>query len=210
MANKFARGHNFTDGPPNDDVIAAYLHALIEEAAPTTAFVDDQVEKSLVAGDYVFVKDTSGSRLARVKTDAFVLSTVSLQTGLISPAATSSTAGVMAGLGATLTPVNSGKISVTICGSMKNTGANYVTTVRLYYGSGTAPVNGAALTGTVSGGIITGHTAFANAFLPYSVSAVLSGRPLNQPTWFDVSIATSNAAGMASVHYASVCAYELR
>jgi hypothetical protein len=72
MANKFARGHNFTDGPPNDDVMAAYLHALIEEAAPTTAFVDDQVEKSLVAGDYAFVKDTPGNRLAKVKTDALL------------------------------------------------------------------------------------------------------------------------------------------
>jgi hypothetical protein len=72
MANKFSRGHNFTDGPPNDDVIAAYLHALIEEAAPTTAFVDDQVEKSLVTGDYTLVKDTPGNRLARVKTDALL------------------------------------------------------------------------------------------------------------------------------------------
>jgi hypothetical protein len=72
MANKFSRGHNFTDGPPNDDVIAAYLHALIEGAAPTTAFVDDQVEKSLVTGDYTLVKDTAGARLARVKTDAFL------------------------------------------------------------------------------------------------------------------------------------------
>jgi hypothetical protein len=72
MANKFARGHNFTDGPPNDDVIAAYLHQLIEEATPTTAFVDDQVEKSLVTGDYAFIKDTPGNRLARVKTDALL------------------------------------------------------------------------------------------------------------------------------------------
>jgi hypothetical protein len=72
MANKFTRGHSFTDGPPSDDVIAAYLHALIEEATPTTAFVDDQVEKSLVTGDYTLVKDTAGARLARVKTDAFL------------------------------------------------------------------------------------------------------------------------------------------
>jgi hypothetical protein len=72
MANKFSRGHNFTDGPPNEDVIAAYLHALIEEAAPTTAFVDDQVEKSLVTGDYAFIKDTPGNRLAKVKTDALL------------------------------------------------------------------------------------------------------------------------------------------
>jgi hypothetical protein len=72
MANKFSRGHNFSDGPPNDDVIAAYLHALIEEAAPTTAFVDDQPEKSLVTGDYALVKDTVGNRLARVKTDALM------------------------------------------------------------------------------------------------------------------------------------------
>jgi hypothetical protein len=72
MANKFSRGHNFSDGPPNDDVIAAYLHALIEEAAPTVAFVDDQPEKSLVNGDYVFIRDTPGNRLAKVKTDQFL------------------------------------------------------------------------------------------------------------------------------------------
>jgi hypothetical protein len=53
-------------------VIAAYLHALIEEATPTTAFVDDQVEKSLVTGDYAFIKDTPGNRLAKVKTDALL------------------------------------------------------------------------------------------------------------------------------------------
>jgi hypothetical protein len=72
MASKFTRGHSFSDGPPNDDVIAAYLHALIEEAVPTTAFVDDQVEKSLVTGDYTLVKDTPGNRLAKVKTDQFL------------------------------------------------------------------------------------------------------------------------------------------
>jgi hypothetical protein len=72
MASKFVRGHSFTDGPPSDDVIAAYLHALIEEATPTTAFVDDQVEKSLVVGDYTLVKDTPGNRLAKVKTDQFL------------------------------------------------------------------------------------------------------------------------------------------
>jgi hypothetical protein len=48
------------------------LHQLIEEADPTTAFIDDQPEKSLVNGDYVFIRDTPGNRLAKVKTDQFL------------------------------------------------------------------------------------------------------------------------------------------
>jgi Collagen triple helix repeat (20 copies) len=72
MASKFSRGFTFADRASSEDLLAVYLHQLIEEALPTTAFIDDQPEKSLVTGDYVFIRDTPGNRLAKVKTDQFL------------------------------------------------------------------------------------------------------------------------------------------
>jgi hypothetical protein len=72
MASKFSRGFTFADRASSEDLLAVYLHQLIEEADPTTAFIDDQPEKSLVNGDYVFIRDTPGNRLAKVKTDQFL------------------------------------------------------------------------------------------------------------------------------------------
>jgi Collagen triple helix repeat (20 copies) len=72
VASKFSRGFTFADRASSEDLLAVYLHQLIEEALPTPAFIDDQPEKSLVNGDYVFIRDTPGNRLAKVKTDQFL------------------------------------------------------------------------------------------------------------------------------------------
>jgi hypothetical protein len=69
---KFSRGQNFSDSPPGNELTAAALHALIENAAATTGFITELTEISSIdaAADYLLVFDASGNILGKAKPSA--------------------------------------------------------------------------------------------------------------------------------------------
>jgi hypothetical protein len=95
----------------------------------------------------------------------------------------------MQGLAIGLTPKDSGNAFFWLNGGMQNTAANALCNIGIRYGTGTAPVNGAAVTGTTIGidGIFNGHATAAGVF-PVSVYHIVTGLTLGTTYWFDVAI----------------------
>jgi hypothetical protein len=135
------------------------------------------------------------------------LSIATLQSGALSPAGTTDTTGKMAGLNQQITPARSGKIFVTFSGSINNSAASGSAVASIRWGTGTPPINGAALTGTSVGASAqrTGSYA-ANQVAPFSLSAVITGLTLGTAVWLDLQ--QSGTTGTANVVVA-VSAYEL-
>jgi NAD(P)-dependent dehydrogenase (short-subunit alcohol dehydrogenase family) len=78
---------------------------------------------------------------------------------------------------------------------------------QLTYGTGTAPVNGAANTGTQVGNYaITGAT--ASTGYPFAISAIVSGLTPRTADWFDTNLAALTG-GTASVQNLTCSALEL-
>ena len=133
-----------------------------------------------------------------------------LQTGQVSPAATSAPSpGVMMGLAGVITPTATGKIFATIAGTMGDTVANKTPALQMRFGTGSPPVNGAGgAPGTLIGAqeIVTGN--MTNNLSPFSVCGVIMGAALGVPLWLDLQLWTS-PGGIAVVVGASVSAFEL-
>ena len=132
------------------------------------------------------------------------------------PSSTVSTTLVMMGLGTNttgtpwaFTPASSGNLLVTVTGlvAVASTVVNVVLGAR--YGTSTAPVNGAAVTGTRwgSAGDLTIQPKAVGVGVPFTFCTVLS---LSKGTayWFDLALDTSNASDAASVADVSFAAVE--
>src|SRR5262249_19774391 len=109
------------------------------------------------------------------------------QTTAASPGNTSSTTGVMMGIAASITPVGSGIIHIAVHLYANATAGSVGAKVQIRHGTGTAPTNGAALTGTadatqIQSGVLTDT--------PFGLTAIVSGLTLSTAYWIDVSLAT--------------------
>lgn len=125
------------------------------------------------------------------------------------PTGTTDGTGKMMGLAGSFTPSNTGKVLIIISGTSSNTSGNGAS-VRLRYGTGSAPANGDALTGTLAGGTATAATYFTSSGAwktPFTVSAVVTGLTLSTAYWIDVQVAVITA-GTASISGVSVSVIE--
>ena len=127
------------------------------------------------------------------------------------PNPTTSATKVMMGLGATyvLTPSFSGRIRAMISGFITNSTLNAGATFNLNYGTGTAPVNGAALTGTAFFGTDYSYTSglAGGDPLPFALTGEVTGLTPATPYWFDLTLAA--AAGSSRIFPCSVIIEEL-
>jgi hypothetical protein len=118
------------------------------------------------------------------------------------PATTVSTTLVMMGLGTTVafTPRSSGLVVVTFACSVLTATAVAAVTVGPRFGTGAAPANGVAVTGTRFGVLGDISTQAPAITVPDSVSAqaVLS-LTVNTAYWFDLALATATAADAATM-----------
>ena len=129
---------------------------------------------------------------------------------------TTSTTGVMLGLAGSITPANSGQVLIIISGDMDNSGAGNGTQVRIRYGTGTAPANGAALTGTTAGtlqkyvnGDATGiGVTFIPGRVPFSVNAIVPNLAITTAYWVDLEFGAITG-GTARVRDVSMSIVEL-
>jgi hypothetical protein len=143
-----------------------------------------------------------------------------LQTSLANPAGSGSTSFVYMGLGvgspptgAKITPTATGKLFVSVTGSAYNTVADHITSVLMYYGTGTAPANQAPAPGSgigFGGGVQSGWTAGAPANVrnAFGMSGIITGLAIGVPVWLDVGISTSSGGG-AAVGFVAISAAEL-
>jgi hypothetical protein len=126
---------------------------------------------------------------------------------------TTSTGIVMAGLGAAgslakLTPSRSGVVLLMISGYHQHSVAGGAVQAFLVYGTGTAPVTGAAATGTGTQIGWIGTSPTANAALPFGFMTVLNLTP-GTAYWFDLQF-RATIAGTAQLNGVVVDAIELK
>lgn len=112
----------------------------------------------------------------------------------LSPTGTTNTSPTMMGMGSTvkLTPVYSGRVTV-MFNATGTTAANNNLTVKGYYGTGTAPSNGAGVTGTQFGSTISTFEATTGAAIPSGVSGTITGLTPGTAYWFDLAVNTSSS-----------------
>jgi hypothetical protein len=118
------------------------------------------------------------------------------------PVPTTSMTGVMMGLAGTITPVRSGTVMVIITMSLI-TGADAGSSV-FRYGTGTAPLNGVALTGTIASPAGT----IVNGSYGLTLTGLLTGLAIGVPIWLDASLA-SLAGGSITMSSIQIVAIEL-
>jgi hypothetical protein len=136
---------------------------------------------------------------------ALALNNAVLQASPANPTNTTSTTLVMMGLGSTckLTPVYSGRIQLDFTGDLGFNGASGLDEgieYQIFFGTGTAPANGAATTGTALGSqkeaLVLGQT---TGFLPFSGGGIMTGLTVGTAVWFDIAIKTGLAADPAAI-----------
>jgi hypothetical protein len=137
------------------------------------------------------------------------LSGATLQTGELNFPGTTSTGGVMLGLGAVITPVRSGKIFATIVGLTTNSVAGGVSGGYIRYGTGAAPANGGALVGTRWGSSFQAHSYSATAYIPFSLSVMITGLALGTQVWLDLTQFSAAGGGTTTLYSVSASAFEL-
>jgi hypothetical protein len=126
------------------------------------------------------------------------LTPASVQTGSLSPTGTASTTGVMMGLGltgATITPTATGRVHFSIAGYLVNTGSTSAVTSALRFGTGTAPSNAAAPTGTQIGGVYKGNPEVSTAAMPFTMVGIATGLTLGTAVWFDADVFVGAGTG---------------
>jgi hypothetical protein len=117
------------------------------------------------------------------------------------PTGTTSTTGLMMGLAGTITPTNSGTVHFSVCGDIANSALADGANVQLRTGTGTAPINGAALTGTIRGSLIKHTSPVAATKFPFCTQWTVTGLTLSTAVWIDVGLAavTGGTASIADV-----------
>jgi hypothetical protein len=115
---------------------------------------------------------------------------------------------VMMGLAGTITPTASGKVHFSVCGDIANSVIADGSNVQLRTGTGTAPINGAALTGTTRGSLVKHTSPVAATKFPFCVQYTVTGLTLATAVWIDVGLAAVTG-GNASIADVDIVADEM-
>lgn len=137
--------------------------------------------------------DNSTKIATTAHVQAKILSGAVAQTSLGSPAGTSSATTVMMGLGASsvITPAYSSRVRLEFTGVL-TCPAVASGTYGIRYGTGTAPANGTAASGTAVGQTKTMTVAGASFSEGIAISAIVTGLTPGTAYWFDLTLATGS------------------
>ena len=125
------------------------------------------------------------------------------------PTGTADATGKMMGLAGTITPRVTGRILVTVSGTIFNaTAIADGASVQLRTGTGAAPANGAALSGTTAGGASKYVASTTAGKVPFALTAIISGLTLAVAVWIDVGLAAITG-GTAQISDVSIAALEV-
>lgn len=135
-----------------------------------------------------------------------------VQSSSTNPTGTSSTTGVMMGKATAFTPkatTGSGNVLINVTGDCFNvTAIADGGKIQIVTGTGTAPANGDALTGTAVGSLVTFIQSTTAEKHPFCLSAVVTGLTLGTAIWIDVSL-RALTGGTATVENLTICAVEV-
>lgn len=134
--------------------------------------------------------------------------TAVLQDTPANPTGTTSTTLVMMGLAESFTPVFSTRMEISICGNIAQSTTADGAGVQLSYGTGTAPANAAAVTGTQVGSLTTMTFLTGVLLVPFSLTAIVTGLTAGTAYWVDLAL-KAVTGGTASVTNLSVSVCEL-
>lgn len=131
-----------------------------------------------------------------------------VQTSPADPTGTTSTTGVMMGLAIAFTPIKTGCMYVSISASAQNSVSTDGASGIIYFGTGTAPTNGSAITGTQLGNFnqITRFSA-NSTLIPISFQGVVSGLTIGTVYWVDIAF-RAITGGTANINNLSVSIFE--
>ena len=128
------------------------------------------------------------------------------------PATTNSTTGVMMGLSGAITPASSGTIMIIVSGDIDNSTQSDGAQTQIYTGTGAAPTNGAALTGTTRGGlvkILNGNVDAGDVMrFTFTCNAVITGLTVGTAIWVDIGLAAITG-GTARIRDISISIIEI-
>lgn len=133
----------------------------------------------------------------------------STQSSPADPATTTSATGVMMGLAVPFTPSSSGKLLFLVSGDIDNNTNNRGASFQLRTGTGTAPVNGAALTGTTRGPLYQFFNNNLNERNPFSINFIASGYTISTAIWLDLSLAVVGGVSTARIRNLSISILEI-
>ena len=125
------------------------------------------------------------------------------------PTATTSTSYVMCGFGISFTPSSSGIVKVKwITQGGTNTGIASMS-VEALYGTGTAPTNGTAVTGTVIGSPMSVQSTTAGLIDQTMMFEGIVNLTVNTTYWLDLAFLTANASDSAALGNTTVIIEEI-
>ena len=206
---------SFTDKNILDNITSSTQSLTNKTIVGSTNYVDTNGLKTTTTPVYIAGSSAPsiGQRLVAISATAATWQTpqsTSIQVTPVDPTTTSSIVGVMMGIGASasITPTFTGKLMVVISGDMDNDTNSRGARVQIRTGTGTAPINGAALTGTARGGLVSFEQNNLSIRTPFSLNAIINGLTLNTSVWVDISL-TSITGGVSRVRNISVSVIEL-
>jgi len=129
------------------------------------------------------------------------LTNATTQGSVTAPTGTSNTTtGVMMGLGTVckITPVYSTRVQIILVANLSNSSSAVITEPFLKFGTGTAPTNGAATSGTSIGSAHDYTTSAASSLAPVTLTGIVTGLTPGTAYWFDTSLKVSAGTGAIS------------
>jgi hypothetical protein len=139
---------------------------------------------------------SSGATCTTACTVAWIGGNV-LEASPTAPAGTTSTTGVMMGLGSTckITPAVTGRVEITFSGSGSNSTSLAIWQLSAQFGTGAAPANAAAPAGTLVGTTSTATAPSASGLSPFYAGGIITGLTLGTALWFDLDLLVSAGTG---------------
>lgn len=202
----------------------------------TTAYVDTSVGLSAallapknspaLTGSPTAPTATAGANSTQLATTAYSdRATSAVQSALFSiitnkaavqvipttPSGTTSTSAVMGGMGSTchLATTFGSKIFFQFQGNLGSATSGQSASVQALFGTGTAPAQSVAQTGTAVGSLLQGESLDSFAFLPFSAGGIVTGLTPGTTYWFDLSYFTSFGSSQAFLNSITFSAYEI-
>jgi hypothetical protein len=134
---------------------------------------------------------------------------VATQASPADPTGTASLVGVMMGLAGTITPVFTGRVLVTVTGTIFNpTAIADGAQAQIRIGTGAVPTNGSALAGTAIGSAAKYTASTVAGKVPFALSALATGLTTSVALWIDVGLAALTG-GTATITDISIAALEV-
>lgn len=127
----------------------------------------------------------------------------------VDSAGTANTTATMMGLAGSITPLTTGRVTISITGSISQATSGKVTQAKIRTGTGTAPANGDAATGTARGNFATLTAAAAAQKVPFTCQTLATGLVLGTAVWIDLSVLVNSGASTGAVVDVNINAIEL-